>query len=657
MTITFPCPACGKQYKAKPEQAGKKIKCKDCGTVVPIPVPRGQSAQSGTQTGPALRSQSGSSVRYSGASAPPKPQRGDVEEVACPSCQAPCRILPQWRGQTLECPSCKRRFVVPHKGAAPARVAADAQFFSEDDGGPEYNFTDEGESNLDDSLPPREEAAPAIPTRKKKKPAALGNWSLGGGMPKVAAGVAVVALIGLAAVSSVGSILLLMIGAVTLLVGYIWMLVTPFRESVVCGIMWLFVPFYALYYLCSRWEDTWRPFTTYLAGWGLVALSIALNPEIRQELNSDDPFQQPGVAQGQFPGQGGAPGFQPAVPGAPNVASPFPGQPAFGPGIPESPAAPGSAASGSSPVRPSPTSPPSRQEPSNPEQRRDQLSKDLESSSFATRRDAAQALAKMKPDENQSAVARQLESVLQDNDKSLVEFALDALAAWGDKDSATPVKQVLRSTPWPTTKAKALAILVKFPDDDLVDVVADSVGDLKGSDGDVRTMLEQMGPSGEKTAIKILTGSKAWVFTKRDVAKFVETFSKKHALSPESVAALLDVVRDDRDHDTVRPLIAALATVKEERVADFLATGLDDFWYAKEAKTALIAMGPAAEKSVAKYLKHQKPEVRFTCCEILLVIGTKKSVSALRPLVANNPVGQAAKDAIDAINQRAKSEN
>jgi HEAT repeat protein len=285
------------------------------------------------------------------------------------------------------------------------------------------------------------------------------------------------------------------------------------------------------------------------------------------------------------------------------------------------------------------------------------LVQDLESSSVFTRREAAEALAKMKPDENQPTVARRLELLLQDNDKTLVEHALDALANWGDKDTATPLKRVLRSTVWPSTKSKALMILVKYADDELVDVVAESLGDSKGPTDNVRAILEQMGPAGEKAAIKVLMRSDAWVFTKRDVAKFVESYSKKNSLSPESVAALLDIVRNDRDHDSVKPLITALATVKEERVADFLATGLDDFWYAKEAKAALIAMGPAAEKSVAKYLKHQKPEVRFTCCEILAVIGTKKSVSALRPLVANNPVGQAAKSAIDAINERAKGEN
>lgn len=68
-------------------------------------------------------------------------------------------------------------------------------------------------------------------------------------------------------------------------------------------------------------------------------------------------------------------------------------------------------------------------------------------------------------------------------------------------------------------------------------------------------------------------------------------------------------------------------------------------------------MGPEAEKSVGKYLKHQNLAVRIACCEILSAIGTKKSVSALRPLIANSPLGQAAKAAIDAINRRAKQED
>lgn len=50
------------------------------------------------------------------------------------------------------------------------------------------------------------------------------------------------------------------------LIGGIGMLVTPFRESVACGLMYLFLPFYGLYYLVSRWDAMKRWFLTSLAG-------------------------------------------------------------------------------------------------------------------------------------------------------------------------------------------------------------------------------------------------------------------------------------------------------------------------------------------------------------------------------------------------------
>ncbi len=38
-------------------------------------------------------------------------------------------------------------------------------------------------------------------------------------------------------------------------VGGIGMFIVPFFESVVCGLLNLFLPFYGLYYLVTRWED------------------------------------------------------------------------------------------------------------------------------------------------------------------------------------------------------------------------------------------------------------------------------------------------------------------------------------------------------------------------------------------------------------------
>lgn len=38
MTVSFPCAVCGKQLKAKPELAGKKVKCTSCGKPVLVPL-------------------------------------------------------------------------------------------------------------------------------------------------------------------------------------------------------------------------------------------------------------------------------------------------------------------------------------------------------------------------------------------------------------------------------------------------------------------------------------------------------------------------------------------------------------------------------------------------------------------------------------------
>jgi len=58
-------------------------------------------------------------------------------------------------------------------------------------------------------------------------------------------------------------------------------LVLAFQESAVCGFMVLFVPFYALFYLITRWDQQRVPFTVNLSmtascwltliGWYVVA--------------------------------------------------------------------------------------------------------------------------------------------------------------------------------------------------------------------------------------------------------------------------------------------------------------------------------------------------------------------------------------------------
>lgn len=39
------------------------------------------------------------------------------------------------------------------------------------------------------------------------------------------------------------------------LVGGIWILILAFEEDILCGLLFLFLPFYALYYVVDRWEN------------------------------------------------------------------------------------------------------------------------------------------------------------------------------------------------------------------------------------------------------------------------------------------------------------------------------------------------------------------------------------------------------------------
>jgi hypothetical protein len=54
----------------------------------------------------------------------------------------------------------------------------------------------------------------------------------------------------------------------------LWMLVIPFRESFVCGLLYVFVPIYWFYYLISRWHKTRRTTLWHLGGIVLTTLAI-----------------------------------------------------------------------------------------------------------------------------------------------------------------------------------------------------------------------------------------------------------------------------------------------------------------------------------------------------------------------------------------------
>ena len=94
-----------------------------------------------------------------------------------------------------------------------------------------------------------------------------------------------------------GAIIAAVIGGIVLGVGWIWFLVTAFRESTSQGLLCL-IPFYAIYYAIKRWSDAKKPFLLYLVG--VVVLIVGLAGSCTQIMGEVEPviarFMEAGAA-------------------------------------------------------------------------------------------------------------------------------------------------------------------------------------------------------------------------------------------------------------------------------------------------------------------------------------------------------------------------
>lgn len=112
--------------------------------------------------------------------------------------------------------------------------------------------------------------------------------------------------------------------------------------------------------------------------------------------------------------------------------------------------------------------------------------------------------------------------------------------------------------------------------------------------------------------------------------------------------------------DVNREVIALLGRLGDRRAAGPLAALLPEFFGSKEAKAALINLGPACEEEVAAYLKHPEPRANYAALEILQKVGTQKSVAPLRALLKRPRLERRDRalieEAIGMIERRAKDE-
>jgi predicted Zn finger-like uncharacterized protein len=264
MSLPVQCPQCGTQFNARLELAGKRVKCSQCGSVISIPAaPQQRAAPS--QARPAAPQS---------AAPPTMPGIGDMlEDAKVGELVAPTILRP---GETM-CPSCNA--AVPMGAAVCVKCG--------------FDFRSGKIRKLDQPKP--------------LDPRILKTLGAVGALVAIVVGtiLSVVAMFVFPVVWNVfklgevdaqwrnyGISMMIVFGMLTLLFNAT-ILADAFKEGPLKGIMYLFVPFYALYFICTRWAICWKPFLLSLLTSALLYWGVFMYIEGQKILDAKPP--EPGV--------------------------------------------------------------------------------------------------------------------------------------------------------------------------------------------------------------------------------------------------------------------------------------------------------------------------------------------------------------------------
>ena len=222
--------------------------------------------------------------------------------VTCSNCLSEYNVRETNAGKKFACKQCGEMCSVPRQNKSPKpRPSSSRSSRSEprrrkpqeyEDGYDEYDDygADEYDEYADDDYSSSRRSKPARKARKKKKKPRrssgliesgdgifdtyVNNAALWIGIPfaisLVVAAVTVVVPIG----GFFAFILVLIVGGLVSFCSGIHSLVLAFQEDVACGLMILFVPFYGLYYLVTRWEEQRGAFIMQLSMCFAIVLAL-----------------------------------------------------------------------------------------------------------------------------------------------------------------------------------------------------------------------------------------------------------------------------------------------------------------------------------------------------------------------------------------------
>lgn len=195
--------------------------------------------------------------------------------LPCPQCGQFLDVMESQLGKLAECPHCANRFQIPLVPPMPPKAASGVR-----PSGASVASRKRPAPKVDHDLEEFVEEEKPRPKAKKGKNRRKSSASTVGLDGYTAL---LLAMVGIMAVFTVVGIFLPLAMLVPAIIGFvisfgagIWLLVIPFKESALQGLLCMFVPFYALYYLLTHFDEMWKPFVLQLLATLMFGGSLGL---------------------------------------------------------------------------------------------------------------------------------------------------------------------------------------------------------------------------------------------------------------------------------------------------------------------------------------------------------------------------------------------
>jgi phage FluMu protein Com len=257
MKITAQCSSCSKTLAVGEQHAGKKIRCPACKGVVQLPAAAAAESQKPRSAAPE-------------AVAKKKPVRGS---------QNPKKDVPRKSAAHA------RTDQAPKKRRRKKRTRESDDIWNQPLSS--YGSPAIEEDDYDSlGIPPRKKRSDeSVGTNSRRESSSGSSGFSGMGicviLCTVSMGIAIIGAVVGKSNPDVGHYLTMqayIVGTLLNFGGGMKMLGNAFSEDAMCGFMYLFIPFYALYYLVSRWDENSRTFFVQLSGFFTMVTGIVCDP-------------------------------------------------------------------------------------------------------------------------------------------------------------------------------------------------------------------------------------------------------------------------------------------------------------------------------------------------------------------------------------------